>query len=273
MQKAQKSAAKSESERCRCFRLEHERRVVQLEFCKCIFQVIVLCAVGGIYTGKYHRRTFLISCQRSGTGLVGVGNGISYTCVFNIFDRGSKVSDITGTQYSRLFQTERSHKSAFNHLKLGARCHHFNPVACFKCAVHHSDIYDNPFVAVVKAVKNECGQRGVFVSCRRGDIINNRFQNGLHVDIHFGGYLRCILCGYADYIFDFVYTSCGIGSRQVDFIDNRHKLQIVVNGNVCIGKSLCLYTLRGIDNEHGTLTGSKRAGNLIVEIHMSGRIY
>ena len=64
MQQPEKSAAESEAERDRIFRLEVERAVVQPKFFKRIAQQPVLVRFHRIEPGEHHRLDFLESGQR-----------------------------------------------------------------------------------------------------------------------------------------------------------------------------------------------------------------
>ncbi len=63
-----------------------------------------------------------------------------------------------------------------------------------------------------------------------------------------------------------------LGTRQVDLIDDREHIQIVIQRQIDIGQSLCFDALRRVYDQDRTITGSQATGNFIVEVHMSGRI-
>ena len=66
-----------------------------------------------------------------------------------------------------------------------------------------------------------------------------------------------------------MYDTVRLRARQVDFIDDRHDVQIVVQRQIDIGQCLCLNALCRIHDENRTVAGRKAAGHLVVEIHMS----
>ena len=89
---------------------------------------------------------------------------------------------------------------------------------------------------------------------------------------HFGGDLRGVHGGQADDVLHLLLGLLGIGGREVDLVEHRQDLQIVLHGKVGIGQRLRLHALRGVHHQHSALAGSQRAGNLIVEVHMARRV-
>ena len=63
-----------------------------------------------------------------------------------------------------------------------------------------------------------------------------------------------------------------VGRRQVDLVEDRHDLEVVLNGLVAVGERLGLNALRGVDQEHGSLAGRQRAGDLVAEVDMAGGV-
>ena len=94
----------------------------------------------------------------------------------------------------------------------------------------------------------------------------------MNVFAGFGGNARRIQSRNADDILDFVGNTLRVGGGQVDFVDYGNDFEVVVNGKVRVGKGLGLNPLGGVHDEHCALTGGKGAGNLVVEVHVSGGV-
>ena len=56
---------------------------------------------------------------------------------------------------------------------------------------------------------------------------------------------------------------------HVNLVDNRYNLKTVINCHVKIADSLCLNTLRGINDKQSALASSYRTRDFIGEINMS----
>ncbi len=59
---------------------------------------------------------------------------------------------------------------------------------------------------------------------------------------------------------------------QVDLVDHRDDLQIVLHGKVEVGQCLGLHALGGIDEQQDAFAGGQRTGHLIREIHVARRV-
>ncbi len=60
--------------------------------------------------------------------------------------------------------------------------------------------------------------------------------------------------------------------RQIDLVDDRDDLEVVVDGQVGIGQRLRLDALRGIDQQQGALAGRERSRHFVREVHVPGRV-
>ena len=80
------------------------------------------------------------------------------------------------------------------------------------------------------------------------------------------------MCLNADHIFDFISDTLGIRTGQVDLVDHRKDIQIVVQRQIYIGKGLRLDTLCGIHHQDGAVTCRQAAAHFIIKVHMAGRI-
>ena len=91
----------------------------------------------------------------------------------------------------------------------------------------------------------------------------------MNVDAVFGGDFRGILGGDADDVLDFCLHLRRAGRGQVNLVDHRQHLQPGIHRQIGVCQSLCLHALAGIHHQHSALTGGERAGNLIIEVHMT----
>ena len=64
-----------------------------------------------------------------------------------------------------------------------------------------------------------------------------------------------------------------LGGRQVDLVEDRHNLVIVIKGLVDIGQRLRLDTLAGIHNEQRSFAGGERPADLVGEVDVTWRVH
>ena len=156
-----------------------------------------------------------------------------------------------------------------HHLILCACGHEQYFTVAAQYAVHHADKDDDAPVVIVLAVKDKSLEGSIGIALGLGHIGHDIFKHRLNIDAVFGAYLRCVLCGQADYLLNFVFDALGVGSRQVNLIDDRQYLQIAVQRKIGVGQGLGLNALRGVHYQHRALTGGKRTADLVVEVHMA----
>ena len=64
----------------------------------------------------------------------------------------------------------------------------------------------------------------------------------------------------------------GVCGGQVDLVDDRPDLQIVVQGQIGVGQRLSLDALAGVHHQHSPLAGGQGPADLVVEVHVARRV-
>ena len=159
--------------------------------------------------------------------------------------------------------------AALHDLVLGARGHHAHVHARADRAVHHAQIDDDAPIGIVLAVEDQRLQRRVGIALGGRHVPHDHLQHGGDVDPVFCRDFRGVLGAQADDILDFLLDLRRPGRGQIDLIDDREDLQVVVDGKIGVGQGLGFHALAGVHHQHRALAGGQAAGNFIVEIHMA----
>jgi hypothetical protein len=69
----------------------------------------------------------------------------------------------------------------------------------------------------------------------------------------------------ADDVLDLLLDALGIGRGQVDLVEDRDDLEVVVEREVDVGEGLRLDALRRVDDEQRALAGGEAARHLVVK--------
>ena len=77
----------------------------------------------------------------------------------------------------------------------------------------------------------------------------------------------------ADDILDLLPYALRLGGRQVDLVQDRHDLVIVVDRLIDIGQGLGLHTLAGVHHQDRALAGGQGPADLIGEVYVAGRVH
>jgi hypothetical protein len=64
----------------------------------------------------------------------------------------------------------------------------------------------------------------------------------------------------------------GVGRRQVDLVEHRDDLEIVLHRQVQVGEGLRLDALRGVDQQDRALARGERARHLVAEVDVAGGV-
>ncbi len=272
VQKAQEAAAEAEAESSGGLRFKGQRRVVELQFFQRFLQVFIVGSVGGIDAAEHHGVDLAVTGQGFFCRAVGQGDRIAHTGLGDGLDGGRDIADFPGAQAPGGFEGTGPHVAGLHDGELGPGGHHAHGVSRFDGALHEADIDDDAPVAVVDRVEDEGLQRCLGVSLRGRDIADNVLEDGFDVLAGLGGNARRLFTGQSDDVFHFCADPVGVGGGQVDFIDDRADLEVVVQGKICVAEGLGLYALGGVHDEDRTLAGRQGPGDFVVEVHVARRV-
>ena len=77
----------------------------------------------------------------------------------------------------------------------------------------------------------------------------------------------------AYHVLDLFHDTFRLRAGQIDLIDDRDHIQVMVQRQIHIGKGLRLDALGRIHHQNRAVTGGKGTADLVVKIHMAGRVY
>ena len=269
MQQTQEAAAEAKAQGNGAFHFVAHGSVVELQLFQGIPQILVLGAVGGVNAGEHHGLHRPVTRQRLRSGIFHRGDGIAHLGIGNGFDGSGDVAHFSGSQGIQGAQSCGSHGTHLHHLINRAGGHHFNIHAGLDGALLDPGVDDDTPVRIILAVKNQCLQRRFPVAGGSGNVFDNHFQHAVNIDAILGGDFRGILGGDADNVLHLGFDFRRAGGGQVDFVDHRQHFQPCVNGKVGIGQGLGFHTLGSVHHQHRAFAGGKRAGHLIVKVHMA----
>src|SRR5690606_30984388 len=81
-----------------------------------------------------------------------------------------------------------------------------------------------------------------------------------------------VVAGESDDLLDLPLRLLGLGARQVDLVDDRDDLEAVAHGQVGVGQRLRLHALRGVYEQERAFARRQRAGDLVREVDVPGRV-
>ena len=106
--------------------------------------------------------------------------------------------------------------------------------------------------------------------CR--DLCYDLFQDFFYIESCFGRNPWCVMGFKADDIFDFIYHTIRFCTWQVDFVDDRKDIQVMVKGKIYICQCLGFDSLSCIYYQDCTVAGCKASGYFVIEVYMAGGV-
>ena len=110
-------------------------------------------------------------------------------------------------------------------------------------------------------------------SARRWNFFYNCLQYVIDPDPIFCGNQRCVLGFNSNHILNLVFNPFRICTWQIDLVDHRKNLEIMIQCQIYICQCLRFNSLSRIHHKNCPVAGRKASADLIIEIHMSRRIY
>ncbi len=211
------------------------------------------------------------SRQRRRHRLLVVGDGVADAGVGHFLDRGGEKADLAGTELVALDALGSEHADAID-LVGGVGAHHADALALLQHAVDDAEQHDDAQIGIVPAVDEECLERCRGIALGRRQPLHDRFQHLGHVLPGLGRDQDRVGGIQPDHVLDLLPDLVGLGGRQIDLVEHRHDLMVVVERLVDVGQRLRLNPLAGVDDQQRAFAGGKRAVDLVGEIDVAGGV-
>ena len=273
VQEPEEAAAEAEAERLRRLGLVEERGVVQLQLLERVAQLGVVVGVGREEPGEHHRLDVLVARQRLTAAARFSAVSVSPTRSSDTsFKPGDHVADLAGLQLLHGAHRRR-HEADLLRLEARAERHRAQVLARPEHAVDDADERDDAAVLVVRRVEDQRARRGVRVarwapgSARRSRRAPRRRPAPSSP--------RCAgRCSGSSPIRSATSArrSVRVGLRQVDLVDDRDDLEVVLDREVGVRERLRLDPLRRVDDEERALARLQRPRDLVGEVDVAGRV-
>ena len=187
-----------------------------------------------------------------------MGHGVADAGHADVFDGGRDVADFAGLERFRVLHFGAVNTDAL-HVEAAAGLHEEDLIALAQGAVEDAHLDDDALVGVVPGVEEQGFQRRFRVAFGRRDVRHHALQHLGHVDPGFRADGHGIARVEPDHFLDLLLDAIDIGGGQVDFVDDRHDFEIVIEGQVDVGQGLRLDALRGVHDQQRALAGGQAA--------------
>ena len=206
--------------------------------------------------------------QRLRARVLDVGDRVAHLRVRRAFEVRQQVADAAGGQLVR-----RSHFGAeetdFLDFALDSVVEKPDPGAAPEGAVFDADVVDHAAVGVVIRVEDERRRARDIEQFRVRNPADHGFEQLLHAFAGLAGDAEGLFTRQGEHLLHLFVAEFEVRGGQVDLVDDRDDLQILLEGEVHICDGLRLHALRRVDEQERPLACAEGTRNLIGEVHVS----
>ncbi len=224
-------------------------------------------ALNRVQAGEDHRLQLLEARKRLRRRTVHLGDRVADLRIGHALDVGDQEADLADAKLLDRYGLRRKDTEAVDLVVLSL-CHQLDLHLRLHHAVDHAHDDDDPAVRVVPGVEDERLERRVCDARWRMEASDHRLEDVLNAGALLGARQDGVGTVEADDVFDLTLALVGLRARQVDLVDDRNDLQVVLDGEVRVGERLRLDALRGIDQQQRPLAGCERPGHFVAEVDM-----
>ena len=116
-------------------------------------------------------------------------------------------------------------------------------------AGHHAHEHDDAAIGVVPAVEDQCGERSLAIGHGRWDAVDDGLEHIVDALPGLRRYEQRVFRVEPDRVLDLLLDPIGSRDRQIDLVEHRHDVEVVVERDVDVRERLRFDALRGIDDE------------------------
>ena len=272
VQQAEEAAAEAEAERRRRLRLEEERRVVQPQLLERLAQLRVLAALDRIEPGEDHRLAVLEAGKGLGRRPRHLGDRVADLRVGDGLDRREHEADLADAELGR-------HRRLRARTCRPARSRNSCPFAISRIFMPGRMTPSitrvrmmTPRYGVVPGVEDQRLERRVRIARRRRQPLDDRLEDLVDADAFLGAGENRVARVEADDLLDLPPRLVRLRARQIDLVDDRDDLEVVLDREVGVGQRLRLDALRRVDEQQRALARGERPRHLVGEVDVPGRV-
>ncbi len=115
-------------------------------------------------------------------------------------------------------------------------------------------------------------ERGIRVAGRVRDALDHRLQHLVDAGSILGRGEHSGVGGKADDLLNLLAGQLRVGGREVDLVDHRDHLEVVLQSGIGVGQGLGLDPLAGVHHQQRPLAGGQRPGHLVGEVDVAGSV-
>ena len=149
-----------------------------------------------------------------------------------------------------------------------ARSDELHVVTLTDLTIHHLEVSDDTAEGVEDRVKDQALQRSFGIALRSRDALDDCTEDVIDTQARLTAGTNDLLTLAAKELDDLILDLFGHSAWQVDLIDDRYDLEVMLESHIEIRNRLCLNTLSCVDDKQCAFACSDRAGDFVGEVHV-----
>src|SRR5699024_3612709 len=259
VQQAKEAAAETEAQGDGGLRLEAQGCVVKLQLLDGLTQLRVLIRGDREQARVNHRLRLRVALQRVGRAVVRQGDGIANLGLADVIHSGDEVAHLADAKALGL-RRAWGDDTDVEGVVLRTGGHHLVLLTVVQATVHHADVGHHTAVGVVHRVEDQRAGRSIRVAHRVRHEFADPVQQLRHALARLARDAQDLIRLAADDVGQLLGVLIRVGGREVDLVQDRNDLQVLIHREVKVRQSLGLNTLGGVDQQDRTFTRLEGAG-------------
>ena len=265
------AAAETESERIRGLGLIRERRIVELELLQGRTKVLKFTVVDRVDAGEDHRLDVREARKGVLGGVIPMGDGVADLGICQALDGTDEVADLSSPEHLTVHHLWGEDPQAGDFV-VRAGLHELDAILDPNLTLLDADEHNDTDVGIEPGVDNEGLQQPLAVPGRRLEVLDHSLQDILDADTALRRAEHRVVDVDPDDLLDLLQHPIRLCAGQIDLVDHRDDLKVLIDGEVDVGEGLGLDTLSGIDHQKDAFTGRQRPADFVGEVDMSGGV-
>ncbi len=249
MQQAEKAAAEAHAERGRGFHLPCKACIIQAQLAHRRAQIVKVARIHRKQAAEDDRLNFLIAGQGLVTGSLVFRDRITHGRFADFLDRSHEVADFARPKRLNVGEFRIERADLVNFID-AAGAHHLDLLLLLQHAIMNAHDDDHAEIGVVIGVHQGSLQRRVdFAGLWRRQALDNGFQRFRNAETGLGRRLDGVRGIKSDHVLDLGFHALDVSSWQIDLVQNRHDLMVLVDGLIDVCQRLRLDALGGVHDQ------------------------
>ncbi len=197
-----------------------------------------------------------------------MGDGVAAAGIADGLDAGDEVAHFAGREFLAGLAHDLE-DAYFLDLVGGLVGHELDRVAGLDAPLEHPEMHDGAPEGIVVGVEDQGFQRGLGIARGGLQAGDDGLQDRLDADAFLGGNQKGGFRVQAEILLDLILDAVDLRRGQVDFVDDRDDVQVVLHGQIEVGQGLGFDPLAGVHEQQGPFAGGQGAGDLVGKIHVA----